>query len=148
MFTVIRLVMAALVCLFAASYPRNAGADENLFGYVYGSDTLPAGGTEIYNWLTFRTGKGKGTYRGWDEQVELEHGFTDRLQASLYLKGRSHQIKGGALDDDPDRKLYRGLEFNGVNVAFQIQPPECLQRLVWLVLLPRARLLENSQNYG
>jgi hypothetical protein len=51
--------------------------------------------------------------------VELEHGLTDRLQASLYLKGRSHRIAGGALDDDPERKLDRGLEFNGVNIAFK-----------------------------
>ena len=52
-------------------------ADENLWGYVYGTDTLPKGGTEIYNWLTLRTGKGKGTYRGWDEMLELEHGFSN-----------------------------------------------------------------------
>jgi len=51
--------------------------------------------------------------------LELEHGFTDRFQASFYLKGRSHQISGGALEDDPDRDISRGLEFNGVNFAFK-----------------------------
>ena len=96
-----------------------ARADENLWGYLYGADTLPKGGTELYNWLTLRASKGKGTYRGWDEMLELEHGFTDRFQASFYLKGRSHQISGGALEDDPDRKVSRGLEFNGVNFAFK-----------------------------
>ena len=51
--------------------------------------------------------------------LELEHGFTDRFQASFYLKGRAHRIDGGALEDDPDRELDRGLDFNGVNLAFK-----------------------------
>ena len=38
-----------------------ARADENLWGYLYGADTLPKGGTELYNWLTLRASKGKGT---------------------------------------------------------------------------------------
>ena len=111
------LVLALLVP--APLLIEQARADENLWGYLYGSDTLPKGGTEIYNWLTLRTGKGKGTYRGWDEMLELEHGFTDRFQASFYLKSSSHRIAGGALEDDPDRKLARSLDFNGVNVAFK-----------------------------
>ena len=116
---IFRLALAATLCIAAPFFLPPAHADENLWGYLYGSDTLPKGGTELYNWLTLRTGKGKGTYRGWDEMLELEHGFTDRFQASFYLKGRSHRIAGGALEDDPDRKLARGLDFNGVNVAFK-----------------------------
>jgi hypothetical protein len=96
-----------------------ARADENLWGYVYGTDTLPAGANEIYLWMTSRNQKGKGNYRAWDTQLEFEHGFTDRFQASFYLNGRSHQISGGALADDPERTLHRGLEFNGVNVEFK-----------------------------
>ncbi len=99
--------------------PQFANADENLFGYSYGSDTLPKGATEIYNWLTLRTGKDQGTYRGWDEMLEIEHGLTDRLQASFYLKGRSQRIGGGALEEDPERKLSRSLEFDGVNLSLK-----------------------------
>lgn len=113
----------ALVTALSIAAPllnvTHAQADENLWGYVYGADTLPKGGTEIYNWLTLRTGKGKGTYRGWDEMLELEHGFTDRFQGSFYLKGKSHRIAGGALDEDPSRTLDRSLEFDGVNLAFK-----------------------------
>ena len=116
---IFRFVLGATLSLPVPLVFDEARADENLWGYLYGTDTLPNGGTEIYNWLTLRTGKGKGTYRGWDEMLELEHGFTDRFQASFYLKGRSHQISGGALEDDPDRDISRGLEFNGVNFAFK-----------------------------
>jgi hypothetical protein len=116
---IFRFLLGAALCVSVLLAFGEARADENLWGYLYGTDTLPKGGTELYNWLTLRTGKGKGTYRGWDEMLELEHGFTDRFQASFYLKGRAHRIDGGALEDDPDRELDRGLDFNGVNLAFK-----------------------------
>ena len=116
---IFRFALAVALWIAASFFLPPAHADENLWGYLYGTDTLPKGGTEIYNWLTLRTGKGKGTYRGWDEMLELEHGFTDRFQASFYLKGRSHRIDGGALEDDPERELSRSLDFNGVNLAFK-----------------------------
>jgi uncharacterized protein DUF6662 len=116
---IVRIAFAAFLAVPALGFLDQARADENLWGYLYGAETLPKGGTEIYNWLTLRTGKGKGTYRGWDEMLELEHGFTDRFQASFYLKGRSHRIAGGALEEDEDRNLSRSLDFNGVNVAFK-----------------------------
>jgi hypothetical protein len=113
------LASAGLVLLLNLGDRRPVQADESLFGYLYGSDTLPRNRTEIYNWLTLRTDKGQGTYRAWDEMVEVEHGFTNRLQGSLYIKGRSHRIAGGALEEDPDRKLNRGLEFDGINLALK-----------------------------
>jgi len=109
----------ALCFCLVTNLAHPAQADENLWGYIYGADTLPKGGTEIYTWLTLRASKDKGTYRGWDQMLELEHGITDRFQASFYLKGSAHRIAGGALDDDPARSLDRSLDFNGVNVAFK-----------------------------
>jgi hypothetical protein len=117
--SVLFLALAAALLTLAPLCATRAEADENLWGYVYGTDTLPAGGNEIYLWTTSRNQKGKGNYRAWDTQLEFEHGFTDRFQASLYLNGRSHQISGGALDEDPDRKLHRGLEWDGVNVELK-----------------------------
>jgi uncharacterized protein DUF6662 len=113
------LALVAALLFSAPFFPTPARADENLWGYVYGTDTLPAGANEVYLWTTSRNQKGKGNYRAWDTQLEFEHGFTDRFQASFYLTGRSHQISGGALVDDPERTLKRGLEFNGVNVEFK-----------------------------
>ena len=54
-----------------------AHGDENMFGYVYGSETLPKGGLELYQWVTRRDDKGQGTYRAYDFNTELEYGFTD-----------------------------------------------------------------------
>ncbi len=114
-----RVALAAALLTAAPSFLVQARADENLWGYLYGTDTLPAGANEVYLWTTSRNQKGKGNYRAWDTQLEFEHGFTDRFQASLYLNGRSHQISGGALAEDPDRKLHRGLEFDGFNVELK-----------------------------
>lgn len=69
-------------------------ADENVFGYTYGSETLPAGRSELYQWATWRTGKVDGSYHALDLQTELEHGFTDRLQGSVYLNLVQHHIAG------------------------------------------------------
>ena len=114
-----RVALVAALTIPTPFFMTQAQADENLWGYIYGTDTLPAGANELYLWTTSRNQKGKGNYRAWDTQLEFEHGFTDRFQASLYLNGRSHQISGGALADDPDRKLHRGLEFDGFNVELK-----------------------------
>jgi opacity protein-like surface antigen len=82
----IRLGAAALLGVVALSSAASR-ADENLFGYSYGSETLPKGAWETYLWSTWRTGKGNGTYDAVDLRLELERGFTDRFQASLYLNG-------------------------------------------------------------
>jgi hypothetical protein len=75
--------------------PANAlRADENLFGYTYGAETLPRGESELYTWQTFRFGKESGSYFGWDQKYEYEWGITDRLQASLYLNFNAVDIEG------------------------------------------------------
>lgn len=61
-------------------------ADENLFGYTYGAEVLPKGAAELYTYQTFRFGKESGDYLGWDQQVELEYGMSDRLQLILEAK--------------------------------------------------------------
>jgi len=120
-----RLTALALSALFLAS---PAMADENLFGYVYGAETLPAGGNEAYVWWTQRSGKGEGSYVARDLQLEFEHGWTDRFQTSFYLTASSYDWSGGAVEehheeDEPEEEdeeaLDRGLRFNGSKVAFK-----------------------------
>ncbi len=82
-------LLGVLALLCTASAVR---ADENYFGYTYGADTLPKGKSEIYQWITSRTGKADGSYAALDLQTEIEHGFTDRLQGSIYLNAISHDI--------------------------------------------------------
>jgi len=46
---IFRFVLGATLSLPVPLVFDEARADENLWGYLYGADTLPKGGTEIYN---------------------------------------------------------------------------------------------------
>lgn len=104
---------------FAASVvlaPQVAYADENYFAYSYGTETLPKGGTEAYVWATDRRGKDLGDYNAQDYKFELEHGFSDRFQASAYVNFISHHIKG--LEPELVNRD-RNFAWNGVQASFK-----------------------------
>src|SRR5882724_4339549 len=87
-----------------AALPAPTHADEQLFGFTRGAETLPQGRSELYQFVTFRTGKHEGDYYGFDFETEIEHGFTDQFQASLsvdqhYFKNRNVNGNRDALDD-------------------------------------------------
>ena len=103
----LRVLSGALALLAVAGSAR---ADENYFGYTYGADTLPKGKSEIYQWITSRTGKASGSYAALDLQTEIEHGFTDRLQGSLYLNAISHDITNVPGFTDRHRTGFNGLQ--------------------------------------
>lgn len=97
------LTVSATTLLILLSTP-NTKADEQLFGFVRGAETLPKGRSEVYQFVTMRTGKAEGSYYGFDFETEIEHGFTDRFQASLSLENRyiyNHGVDGNrdALDN-------------------------------------------------
>jgi len=98
-----------------------ASADENMFGYSYGSETLPKGGLELYNWLTWRHGKGAGDYDALDLSQEVEYGITDHLQASLYLNSEYHAIDDAAPieDGEPEYGNRDRFAFKGVASEFK-----------------------------
>lgn len=100
--------LLALIALGACS--TGLRADENYFGYTYGSETLPKGHWEIYQWATSRTGKADGTYRAIDLQTEIEHGFTDRLQGSFYLNAVKHDVSGVTNFQDRDQFRFNGFQ--------------------------------------
>ncbi len=100
-------LLGALALLCTTSAVR---ADENYFGYTYGADTLPKGHSEIYQWITSRTGKADGSYAALDLQTEFEHGFTDRLQGSLYLNAIHHDISGVSGFTDRNSTGFNGLQ--------------------------------------
>lgn len=107
---------AALLTATPFIASQAARADENIFAYSYGSETLPKGGTEAYVWATDRRGKGLGDYRAQDYKLELEHGFSDRFQSSIYLNFISHHIDGLEPElDDRDRDL----AWNGMQASFK-----------------------------
>lgn len=110
-----RLSLAALAATVFI-LPAAAHADENLLAYSYGSETLPKGGTEAYLWATDRRGKGAGDYDAQDYKLELEHGFTNRFQGSLYMNFVSVHARGlePSIED-----VNRDFAWNGMQVAFK-----------------------------
>lgn len=96
--------------------PGIAYADENVFAYSYGSETLPKGGNEIYVWITDRRGKGAGDYNAQDYELEFEHGFTNNFQGSVYLTFQSNHINGlePELED-----ISRDFSWNGAKAALK-----------------------------
>lgn len=122
-----------LAVALAALALTRARADENYFSYSYGSETLPKGHWEIYQWATSRTGKADGTYRAVDLQTEFEYGFTNRLQGSLYLNALKHRIAGVTGFTDRDQLRFNGLQTalkysvrspykDGYGLAFYLEP--------------------------
>ena len=110
------LYLGLLAVPLAGAFPGNARADEHLFGWVPGAETLPARHAEAYEFVTLRTGKAEGTYLGWDSETEVEYGFTDQFQASLSLENHYfyNQVVDGPRDGLNDTDAFR---FGGVVLA-------------------------------
>ena len=111
-----RLLAVALPFAIAAVYAPAVHADENLFGYVKGSETLPATASEAYFWLTHRFDKGQGEYGAYDSQIEYEYGVTSRFTASAALLGQSIDTSGLVIDGYlPGAESY-GFKLSGIEL--------------------------------
>ncbi len=63
-------------------------AHEGIFGFVYTTETLPQGKWELEQVYQGKYGKNHGTYSNSFFRTELEYGFTDKFQGSVYLNSR------------------------------------------------------------
>lgn len=77
-----KLLAATLLSSPILAASVTAHADENLFGYAKGAETMPAGAYEFDQQITWRGNKGVGTYNAWDSKSEIEYGVTDKFNAS------------------------------------------------------------------
>jgi len=113
---ILLILQLGLLDLSAGWFSTTAFADEHLFGWVLGAETLPSKHAEAYEFLTLRTGKAEGTYLGWDSETEVEYGFTDQFQASLSLENHYFYNKGvdGPRDALSNTNAFR---FGGVVLA-------------------------------
>jgi hypothetical protein len=109
-----RLRWFGLFVAFLGALTLNA--DEQLFGFVRGAETLPAGRSQIYQFVTVRTGKSAGKYVGTDFETEFEHGFNDRFQAGVSIENRYIYNRGVGDERDSldDMNRYR---FGGVTAS-------------------------------
>lgn len=90
--------MTKLALVFAFVFAFSAAADEQLLGYVRGSETQPKGTWEIYQFVTSRDDKGRGSYHALDTSTELEYGFSDRFGFGVALKMMSLNTNGLIVD--------------------------------------------------
>lgn len=115
-FKPLSVLIFSLVC---ANLSTNALADESLFGYIKGAETLPKGTWEVDQTFTHREDKGTGDYSAWDSKIEAEYGVTDKFTTSGYLKMQSIDMSGIVVDGYlPGDKDY-GLRPSGVEASFK-----------------------------
>ncbi|WP_243040190.1 autotransporter outer membrane beta-barrel domain-containing protein [Dyella sedimenti] len=125
----------AIALAAIAAYAPATPAGEAVFGYVYTTDTLPRGKSEVEQWITDRRGQ---AYRHFDDfnlRTEYEYGLSDNVQLGGYLNysyqyahGNSvrHATEGLDLPWNHDAsRSYSGSRFDGVSVE-----------MLWRVLSP------------
>lgn len=110
-------------------------AGEAVFGYVYTTDLMPKGKSELEQWITDRRGQAYSRFDDFNLRTEYEYGITDNLQVSGYLNysyqwahGNSvrHATEGLDMPWNHDAgQSYHGARFDGVSAE-----------LVWRVLSP------------
>jgi hypothetical protein len=139
-----------LPSLSLAAFVVSSGhADENYFGYSYGSETLPKGKWELYSWTTGRFAKGTGSYSAFDLKQEVEYGVTDRFQIALEWKGNHTYFTGGAGQENagsstPVRRNRFSFVGNGLELKYAFSSPykdPWVQRSNRSAALPHRRFL-------
>ena len=109
-----RTITAAIGLLALAAGAGMVKADEQVFGYVRGAETLPRGASEVVQTLTRRADKGQGTYEALDSKTEFERGLTDRLSAALAVKMQAIETKGLLINAYIPKDEDYGLKPSGV----------------------------------
>jgi hypothetical protein len=89
----IALIFSCFAIFHSATF-----ADEHLLGYVRGSETVPSGSWDLYQFITSRKGKGKGQYHSLDSYTEVEYGVTDRFNIQFALEMQSLNTSGLVID--------------------------------------------------
>jgi hypothetical protein len=84
-----QLIRALCLALTIATFTPGAQASEPVFVYTTLAETLPAKAMEVELWSTYRSKKSQGTYRLFQNRLELEYGITDRWTAAVYLNSYS-----------------------------------------------------------
>ena len=107
------ILLAFLLVCSGILLTKEACAHEGIFGFVYTTETLPQGKWELEQVYQEKYGKNHGTYANSFFRTELEYGFTDHFQGSVYVNSRYvHAYKnnsdgttgGEDVPDDADPK--------------------------------------------
>lgn len=86
-------------------------AEEALWIYSKGTDTMPAGEVEFKLGSVSRIGKNSGSYKFYDIRPEIEYGYSDKLTLSAELMLFKHSYK--VADDGPEPMIDTQAETGG-----------------------------------
>ncbi len=109
--------LAVLLAIAAASAAR---ADDKKFTYSYEAKTLPQGTWEFEQWATVQTGKEAGTWNTLQLRDEIEYGFSDRFNGSVYLN-TTYQGNTGVPGFENERSF--GFESMSVELKYKVSDP-------------------------
>src|SRR5262245_44920912 len=74
----------------------SAAANERLFTYTYEPETMPKGGWEYEQWVTWRTQRTKAVdqdkFNRWEFRNSVEYGVTDNYTAEIYLNSQQESF--------------------------------------------------------
>ncbi|KJV35687.1 DUF6662 family protein [Luteibacter yeojuensis] len=121
-------VVACLALGAAGSWAPPARAGEAIFGYVYTTDLLPKGKSELEQWATDRKSQAYGSFNAYNFSTEYEYGVTDNFQIGTYLNYTYEQANGNSVrgktegidlsyKHDPN-KPFSGAHVDGVSMEF------------------------------
>ncbi len=113
------LVHSVRILIILLGFSMELKADENIFGYVRGAETLPNDSWEIYQFLTSRTDKGIGYYSALDTNTELEYGFTDRFTLGVSVKMMAVESRGILIDAYIPKDIKQSLSLSGAELSFK-----------------------------
>ncbi len=88
-------------------------ADNRIFTYTYEPETEPKGDWELEQSVTARVGRnavvGQQDYQQWEFRTEVEHGFTDRYTASLYVNDTYESYRDPATGANSSGNRWAGI---------------------------------------
>ena len=135
--------LLAVLAVASAAPVSSLKADENFFGTIRGSETLPQGHFDYYQSTTLRTGKDTGHYYGWDIDSEVEYGVTDKFQISAEIK--QHIFDEHGVDGLDDGTFYK---FGGVEFAAKYRFTSVFKDGYGLTFRPEFGFLRNDDVGG
>ncbi len=97
----------------AVLFGTSAIADNKLFTYTYEPETEPKGDWEIEQSITSRlirnSAVGQKDYQRWQFRTEVEHGFTDRYTAGLYINNDYESFRDPASGETASKYHWSGI---------------------------------------
>jgi len=129
--------LLALVLAFSAQ------ANERLFTYSYEPETMPKGGWEYEQWVTWLTQRnkavGQDNFNRWEFRDSLEYGVTDNYTLELYLNSHAESFRDPANDHD-----HSGFCWDGISLENRYLVLNPVEHAVGLTLYLEPRFSEDE----